>query len=105
MLLLLNGCSPSSADFSVTLGGDILLARNGEAIFKDAGGAINPWSELEKDGVLIQDSNPAPDYFFANLESPLGNPSAAMSEMNLCAPVTETEIIAKRWNQPAEPGE
>ena len=62
MLLVLTGCSRSPEDFSIILGGDVMLSRAGEAMFDPY---HNPWGELAT-------TLNAEDYFFINLESPLG---------------------------------
>ncbi|MRR30449.1 CapA family protein [bacterium] len=89
-LLALTACSQPSADFTLTLGGDIMLAREGEPLFESQGLEINPWSELQQKAVLINDDSQVPDYFMANLESPLGDTPPAVSDMNLCS---EPELV------------
>lgn len=82
VLLALTACAQQPAELSLTLGGDIMLARAGEPIFVDMDGAVNPWQELESQDLLPDREE---ELFFANLESPLGNPAPAAGEMNLCA--------------------
>ena len=85
---MLTACSQSAADFTLTLGGDIMLAREGEPIFEHQNMAINPWLELQKQGVLIEG-----DYFFANLESPLGEISSELTDMNLCSDPSQVKVL------------
>ncbi|PKN96855.1 MAG: hypothetical protein CVU43_18540 [Chloroflexi bacterium HGW-Chloroflexi-5] len=94
-LLTLNACKPPIADFTLTLGGDVMLARQGAAIFEAKGVAINPWQELQKQGVLRETNSEVPDYFFANLESPLGENSAALTDMNLCSDPGQMRVLVE----------
>lgn len=83
-LLFLCACSQKSS-YTVTFGGDIMLARGGEAI-------IENWEDLglslPKD--LSGDSVGSNHFYVANLESPLTDEVKRLSElaneeMNLCA--------------------
>jgi poly-gamma-glutamate capsule biosynthesis protein CapA/YwtB (metallophosphatase superfamily) len=94
-LLTLNACKPPTADFTLTLGGDVMLARQGAAIFEAKGVTINPWQELQKQGVLRETNSEVPDYFFANLESPLGENSAALTDMNLCSDPGQMRVLVE----------
>lgn len=92
-LLVLAACSRPAADFTLTLGGDIMLSREGEPIFENDNEEINPWKELQEQGVLEEPNIGLPDYFFANLESPLGeNPSQA-TDMNLCSHPAQIRVL------------
>ena len=94
VLLVLYACSQKKEEITITLGGDIMLARSGEAIFKNGNGTvINPWSELEDKGIIKHGSNYNADYFFANLESPLGQNSSSSGEMNLCSDPAEVSLL------------
>ena len=77
-LLLLVGCRPVETT-EITFGGDIILARDGQALFMD-----NPWGAFAAAEAPVSDAN---SLFFANLESPLGlnNPSDEAGPYNLCA--------------------
>ncbi|PKN99064.1 MAG: hypothetical protein CVU42_09355 [Chloroflexi bacterium HGW-Chloroflexi-4] len=94
-LLTLNACSRPEADFTLTLGGDIMLAREGESIFTSHGVAINPWQLLQEEGVLIEANVEVPDYFFANLESPLGENSNQLTDMNLCSHPDQLKVLVE----------
>jgi poly-gamma-glutamate capsule biosynthesis protein CapA/YwtB (metallophosphatase superfamily) len=92
-LLTLNACSRPAADFTLTLGGDIMLAREGEPIFISNGLPINPWQALQKTGVLIEANSQVPDFFFANLESPLDENSNELTDMNLCSHPDQIKVL------------
>ncbi len=92
-LLTLNACSRPAADFTLTLGGDIMLAREGKPLFETQGQEINPWSELQQKGVLINDDSPVLDYFLVNLESPLGEYPPDVSDMNLCSDPVQVKML------------
>ncbi len=92
-LLALSSCTHPSADFTLTLGGDIMLARQSEPLFENQGKVYDPWSDLQKQGVLIGDDSPVPDYFLANLESPLGNTPPEVSDMNLCSDPAQVKVL------------
>lgn len=94
-LLTLNACSRPAADFTLTLGGDIMLAREGEPIFEQQGEAINPWQELQAQEVLKETNTEVPDNFLANLESPLGEPSYEISDMNLCSDPVQIRVLVE----------
>ncbi len=94
-LLTLNACKPPTADFTLTLGGDVMLARQGAAIFEAKGVTINPWQELQKHGFLKETNSEVSDYFFANLESPLGENSAALTDMNLCSDPGQMRVLVE----------
>lgn len=89
MLLILTGCQQAASGFTITLGGDIMLARSGAPIFEKDGVAVDPWQELRQQGLLdVED-----DYFLANLESPLGDAGISAGEMNLCSDPSEVNIL------------
>jgi|WetSurMetagenome_2_1015567.scaffolds.fasta_scaffold216027_1 poly-gamma-glutamate capsule biosynthesis protein CapA/YwtB (metallophosphatase superfamily) len=94
-LLLLASCSRPSADFTLTLGGDIMLSRAGKPIFTNQTGNINPWSELQKQGVLVGQDSDIPDFFFANLESPLGEINSVLTDMNLCSDPEQVSVLTE----------
>ena len=83
VLLVLTGCSRSAEDFSIILGGDVMLSRAGEVMFDPD---HNPWGELAT-------TLNAEDYFFINLESPLGKSSSTLGEMNLCADSSQVDLL------------
>lgn len=83
MLLVLAGCSYSTTDYSVTLGGDVMLSRAGEAIFS---GEIDPWGELTT-------TLDAGDFFLVNLESPLGESITTPGDMNLCSDPVQVNLL------------
>ena len=89
MLLIISGCQQAASGFSITLGGDIMLARAGAPIFEMDGVGVDPWRELRQQGVLdVED-----DYFMANLESPLGDVGSSAGDMNLCGTPSEASIL------------
>lgn len=93
VLLLLSACHASPTDFTITLGGDIMLARAGTPIFWLNGQQVDPWRELVEGGTLINESQVPPDYFMANLESPMGSPALGPMDYNLCAPLSEIRLL------------
>lgn len=93
-LLALTACSQPAADFTLTLGGDIMLARQDEPLFENRGLEIDPWSDLQKQGVLIGDDSTVPDYFLANLESPLGSVPTDINDMNLCSSPKQISVLS-----------
>lgn len=92
-LLLLTACSRSTADFTLTLGGDIMLARGGQPIFENQAEAVNSWTDLQKWGVLVDQGSAVPDLFFANLESPLGATGNDAGDMNLCSDPAQVKVL------------
>lgn len=90
---MLAACSRPAMDFTLTLGGDIMLAREGEPIFENKDEEINPWQELQKQGVLKEPNAAVPDYFFANLESPLGETPSEATDMNLCSHPAQVRVL------------
>lgn len=92
-LLVLAACSRPAADFTLTLGGDIMLSREGDLIFEIENEEINPWKELQKQGVLEEPNIGLPDYFFANLESPLGENPSETTNMNLCSHPAQVRVL------------
>jgi poly-gamma-glutamate capsule biosynthesis protein CapA/YwtB (metallophosphatase superfamily) len=83
-LLLLTGCRPRPT-LEITFGGDIMLAREGQALFN-----ANPWSDF---GAELETR--AENLFFANLESPLiqGGVPVQTGGYNLCADVEQIELL------------
>lgn len=90
---MLTACSRSTVDFTLTLGGDIILARDGQPIFDSQGKTIDPWVDLQKQGVLADQEAAVLDLFFANLESPLGAASSAAGDMNLCGDPAQVKVL------------
>lgn len=91
-LLFLSGCSGNDA-FTITFGGDIMLARGGEPIIAD-------WEMLDlslpEDLVNVNDS--MDDLYAANLESPLTENLTTLSnlpnaDMNLCAGSNQLSVL------------
>ena len=86
--LLQAGCQ-AEPTLTITLGGDVILGRDGEAIFSH-----NPWGELDQEEILADGSQ---NWFMINLESPLaGDGEAKVSEeegYNLCAPSEAAGIL------------
>ncbi len=82
-LPMLAGCQQSHT-VSITFGGDVMLAREGEALFM-----ANPWQNI---------SLPESDFFFVNLESPLTaaptTPKTAAG-YDLCA--TDAQHAILQW--------
>lgn len=81
--LLQGGCQPAPA-LTITLGGDVILGRDGEAIFTE-----NPWGGLAQNG--------SENRFVVNLESPLASGGevelSAGEGYDLCAPAESAEIL------------
>jgi len=86
--LLQAGCQ-AEPTLTITLGGDVILGRDGEAIF-----AEDPWGGLAQTELLADGSQ---NWFLVNLESPLGSstgPQVGGAEgYNLCAPSEASEIL------------
>ncbi len=82
--LLLGACTPE-ATLAITFGGDVFLAREGEALFKE-----NPWGGFAP-VACPEDQGPCQSLFFANLESPLGERKTTTQDAgyNLCAGVDQ----------------
>jgi poly-gamma-glutamate capsule biosynthesis protein CapA/YwtB (metallophosphatase superfamily) len=87
-LLLLASCSALQGSSSMILGGDVMLARGGTALFS----VSDPWQAIapylaEETGAL----------FAVNLESPLGEIPMSLdpmdAEMNLCANPREVDLL------------
>ena len=74
---------------TITLGGDVILGRNGQAIFSE-----DPWGALTQEQSAVDGSQ---NWFLVNLESPLGNGSEVSvfngEGYNLCAPSEAAEIL------------
>lgn len=89
MLSLLQAGCQAEPTLTITLGGDVILGRDGEAIF-----AEDPWGGLAQTELLADGSQ---NWFLVNLESPLGcstGPQVGGAEgYNLCAPSEASEIL------------
>jgi len=89
LLTLLQGTGLSEPTVTITLGGDVILGRDGQAIFVE-----DPWGDLAQEQSAVDGSR---NWFLVNLESPLGNTSdkSVFSEegYNLCAPSKAAEIL------------
>lgn len=70
-----------------------MLARAGKSMFTDGRQLINPWVELENEELLPEFLTDPLDFFFVNLESPLGVVHANLGDMNLCAEVSEVDVL------------
>lgn len=92
-LPILCSCSPSGADYTITLGGDIMLSRGGFPLFHSGEEAGDPWGEIMNSPDFSQSETSPPDYFFANLESPFGEAPAEASMMNLCSSAEEVRVL------------
>ena len=93
MLLVLSGCAQQADEFSILLGGDVMLTRASEPIFAklnepDQSLGLNSESEEILPKNLVED-----DFFLVNLESPLGSTSASTGEMNLCGDPSEVSLL------------
>ena len=89
LLTLLQGTGLSEPTVTITLGGDVILGRDGQAIF-----AEDPWGALTQEQSAVVGSQ---NWFLVNLESPLGNASEISvfngEGYNLCAPSKAAEIL------------
>ena len=89
MLSLLQVGFQPKPTLTITLGGDVILGRNGQAIFSEA-----PWGEMAPAGSSASGSQ---NWFLINLESPLGSTISSTSTSgegyNLCAPSDAAEIL------------
>ncbi len=86
-LLQGSGCQ-AEPTLTITLGGDVILGRDGQAIF-----AQDPWGALTLEQSAEDGSR---NWFMVNLESPLGSLAespAASDGYNLCAPSEAVEIL------------
>jgi hypothetical protein len=91
-LLFLSGCSRNSA-YTITFGGDIMLARGGEPI-------IENWEELDLSlpEELANTNKSINNLYVANLESPLTGDLSSFSnltnaDMNLCAGSDQLRVL------------
>jgi len=91
-LLFLSGCARNSA-YTITFGGDIMLARGGEPI-------VENWEELNLSMPenLANANGSIDDLYAANLESPLTEYLTSLSDlpnpdMNLCAGSTQLSVL------------
>lgn len=88
MLSLLQAGCQAEAILTISLGGDVILGRDGQAIFMD-----DPWGGLTPEELAADGSR---NWFLVNLESPLGSLAespAASDGYNLCAPSEAAEIL------------
>ena len=91
-LLAFSGCThPPEA--ALTFGGDIILARDGKAVFD----AIDPWQNV---GASIADQQKGADqsFFFANLESPISGKNIEQEDgstrgYDLCADAAQLDVL------------
>ena len=89
MLSLLQAGCQAEPSLTITLGGDVILGREGQAFFTQ-----DPWGGMARAGLPSEN---AQNWFVVNLESPLG--SLAETDFsfdegyNLCAPVKAAEIL------------
>ncbi len=89
-LLCLCACSPKDS-FTLTLGGDVMLARGGQPLASD-------WQSIDLRAPEELLANSDRDFYAANLESPLAPDAAApaalpAAEMNLCAPAEMANVL------------
>lgn len=87
-LLVITACTRDTNDYSLLLGGDVMLARAGQSLFPVNGNS--PWGDL----VDIRSQNPDA-VFAANLESPLGiiDEGSQPGDMNLCALPQSADLL------------
>ena len=89
MLTLLQAGCQAEPTLTITLGGDVILGRDGQAIFTE-----DPWGTLAQDQSAVDGSR---NWFLVNLESPLGNTFETEifdgEGYNLCAPAESAEIL------------
>jgi len=88
LFALLQGGCQAEPTLTITLGGDVILGRDGEAIFTE-----DPWGGIAPPK-LLSDGNQ--NWFMVNLESPLGSlaePRVPSNGYNLCAPSEAAEIL------------
>ena len=91
-LLVLCGCQ-KSPDVSITFGGDMFLARDGNALFTQ----VDPWSQVSK-AIQRQQSGAQQTFFFANLESPVyeatqTGQTSKPSGYDLCADSSQLKLL------------
>lgn len=87
-LLVVTACTRETNDYSLLLGGDVMLARAGQSLFPVNGNS--PWGDLA--GIRSQYPEAV---FAANLESPLGivGEGSQPGDMNLCAPPQGFDLL------------
>ena len=89
MLSLLQAGCQAEPSLTITLGGDVILGRDGQSIF-----AQDPWGGLAQAEL---GANGSQNWFWVNLESPLAGDSATSlvggERYNLCAPAEAAEIL------------
>ena len=89
-LLFLSGCSRNET-YSITFGGDVMLARGGEPLVED-------WLSIDLSLPKNLENSNGGDYYAAALESPLTGDHSVVSnnedvDMNLCAESKEISIL------------
>lgn len=89
MLSLLQAGCQAEPTLTITLGGDVILGRDGQAIF-----AQDPWGGMAPAGSSASGSQ---NWFLVNLESPLGGTTSFTKTngegYNLCAPADAAEVL------------
>ena len=89
MLSLLQAGCQAEPTLTITLGGDVILGRDGQAIF-----AQDPWGGMAP---AVSAAEGDQNWFLVNLESPLGSLSGANVSggegYNLCAPAEAADIL------------
>ncbi len=89
LLSLLQAGCPAEPALTITLGGDVILGRDGQVIF-----ARDPWGGLTPAKSTADGSR---NWFLVNLESPLASDAGTMPAgregYNLCAPAEAAEIL------------
>ncbi|MHC1740732.1 MAG: CapA family protein [Anaerolineaceae bacterium] len=90
-LLALCGCQ-TTPTVAITFGGDVILARDGQALFARS----NPWLQVN-DAVQDQQKGASQAFFFANLESPIYDPLTSqkgqIQSIDLCAQVDQLDVL------------
>lgn len=88
-LLTMNGCLSSSTTV-ITFGGDVMLARNGTALFAGS----DPWGDVGRYLNDLRSQNPQ-TMFLVNLESPLSENVTATKAMGyyLCSDAAQVSIL------------
>lgn len=72
-----------------------MLAREGQPLFSNQTLDINPWEELQSNDVLNPENTKVPDFFFTNLESPLGANVSELNDMNLCSGSAQVKVLVQ----------
>ena len=89
LLSLLQAGFQPEPTLTITLGGDVILGRDGQAIF-----SRDPWGAMASAG---SSASGGQNWFLVNLESPLSSTASSADTngegYNLCAPVKSAEIL------------